>query len=94
MIFHVPNGEHRSKATGAKLKAMGVVAGVADLVCVSPDGIVQFMELKAPGGTLSDAQRVFRDRCLRMGITHTVMADIDSALITLEAWGILLPSRF
>ena len=32
LIFHVPNGGHRAKATAKKLKAQGVKAGIPDLV--------------------------------------------------------------
>jgi len=31
LLFHIPNGEERSKAAGARLKAQGVQAGVPDL---------------------------------------------------------------
>lgn len=32
-LFAVPNGGRRDAVTGARLKAEGVVAGVADLIC-------------------------------------------------------------
>lgn len=32
LMFHVPNGEKRDAVTGSKLKAMGVVAGIPDIV--------------------------------------------------------------
>ncbi|WP_085696471.1 VRR-NUC domain-containing protein [Pseudomonas sp. B26(2017)] len=32
LLYHVPNGGHRHKATAGKLKAQGVRAGVPDLV--------------------------------------------------------------
>lgn len=32
LIYHVPNGGHRHKATAAKLKGQGVKAGIPDLV--------------------------------------------------------------
>lgn len=32
LMWHTPNGEERDKRTAAKLKAMGVLPGVADLV--------------------------------------------------------------
>ena len=36
LLFAVPNGGARSKATAGKLKAEGVVAGVADLILLVP----------------------------------------------------------
>lgn len=48
--FHVPNGEKREKATGARLKAMGVRPGVPDvLMPVRSRGFVGLaLELKRP----------------------------------------------
>ena len=58
---HIANGEHRSEATGALLKRMGVRPGVPDLL-IAPDGLHCWMEIKrSRGGTLSEAQRQFRD---------------------------------
>ena len=36
-LFAVPNGGRRDRATGAMLKAEGVVAGVADLILLKPN---------------------------------------------------------
>ena len=36
LLFAVPNGSYRNKATAGKLKAEGVVAGVADLILLVP----------------------------------------------------------
>lgn len=53
-IFAIPNGEARSRTTGAKLKAEGVSAGVPDLFI--PE-ILTWVEMKrADGGVVSDAQ--------------------------------------
>jgi hypothetical protein len=75
--------------TGAKLKALGVRAGVPDIVLVSPCGSVRFLELKRPGETLSDAQEDFRIHCTRHGIAHAIAYDFDQALIALDAWSCL-----
>ena len=45
--FHPPNGEKRSSSTAAKLRAMGVSAGVPDIVMLEPKRIV--IELKRLG---------------------------------------------
>jgi len=37
-LFAVPNGGRRDKVTAGKLKAEGVVAGVADLLLLVPSG--------------------------------------------------------
>ena len=65
--FHIPNGEHRSKITGARLKRMGVRAGVADLMIAwrGPFGQhwqaeVLWIELKAAKGRPRLAQAQFQ----------------------------------
>lgn len=53
-IFAIPNGEARSRTTGARLKAEGVSAGVPDLFI--PE-LLTWVEMKrADGGVVSDAQ--------------------------------------
>jgi len=59
LLFAIPNGGHRNKATVGKLKAEGVKAGVPDIclpvACGQYHGL--FIELKAEGGRPTDAQR-------------------------------------
>lgn len=45
--FHPPNGEKRSHSVASKLRAMGVSAGVPDLVMLEPKKLV--IELKRLG---------------------------------------------
>jgi hypothetical protein len=87
--YAVPNGEKRSKTTGARLKMMGVVAGVADLAFVLPDGRAAFIEVKKAGGVQSKTQREFEKRCNGMGVPYLLSSNLDEILGTLEAWGIL-----
>lgn len=49
LMFHIPNGGRRDKATGAKLKAEGVKAGVPDICLPIPKGPYHglFIEMKA-----------------------------------------------
>jgi hypothetical protein len=60
-LFAIPNGGHRSKVTAAILKAEGVMAGVSDLfLSVPKNGFGgMWIEMKAPGGRLSDIQQQF-----------------------------------
>lgn len=57
-IYAVPNGGHRHKATAARQKAEGVRAGVLDLALDAPRGNYHGLkiEMKAPGGKISEAQ--------------------------------------
>jgi hypothetical protein len=59
----------------AQVKALGGVAykftspahrGVADRIVCLPDGQTWFVELKAPGGRLSELQKIFAEDMARM----------------------------
>jgi len=86
--LHVPNGEWRSKATAAKLKKMGVIAGASDLL-LWHRGKFFALELKTDRGRASDAQLSFMAKFNEAG-GHTAIAHgIDSALIALQGWGLI-----
>jgi hypothetical protein len=97
--FAVPNGELRDKRTGAKLKAMGVRPGVADLIFIWGELIstprlevtpqLLFLELKARGGRLSPPQIEFRDIMRKCGAPFEVADNIDDAIALLDRYGIL-----
>ncbi len=89
IAYHCPNGEARSKATGSRLKAMGVVAGVPDLCFILTDGRPAFLELKRIGGKMSPAQIDFAARCDVLGVEIATAYTIDQALSILAAWGVL-----
>jgi|SRR5215467_16206580 len=88
LFLHPANGERRDAITGAKLKRMGVLAGAADLL-LWHDGNSFALELKSPGGRLSDAQREFLSRFNDAGGYSACAEGIDHALVCLEAWGLL-----
>lgn len=89
VYFHCPNGEARSKATGAKLQAMGVRRGVADLCIVLPSGRSAFLELKSAKGRQSDHQKQFAADVSRTEALYAVASSIDQALAILTEWGAL-----
>jgi hypothetical protein len=57
--YHVPNGGFRTEKEGAKLKRMGVKAGVPDICIVRACGEYHgaYVELKRKGGFVSKVQR-------------------------------------
>lgn len=59
LLFAIPNGGRRDKATAARLKDEGVVAGVADLALLLPSkgchGL--FIEMKTAKGRQSESQK-------------------------------------
>lgn len=89
IYFHVPNGEKRDKRTAAKLKAMGVLPGVADLLVLVPGMPPAGLELKAPGRTQSDDQKAFQAAWEAAGGLYAVADRIDEAVAALRDWGAL-----
>jgi hypothetical protein len=93
IYFHVPNGELRDKRAAAKLKAMGTLPGVSDLVFIYNDAAgglrVLFLELKARGRLPTPAQAGFADRVCKLGCNVEVADSIDQAVEILENYGIL-----
>lgn len=61
LLYHTPNGGSRNKKEAAKLKRMGVLAGVADLhLPVARSGFHSlYIEMKYDDGRLLKSQREF-----------------------------------
>ena len=64
--FHIPNSP-RNKVAGAKLKKMGMKAGMPD-ICIHYRGETLYVELKAPKGRLSPAQKAMQMQLARAGV--------------------------
>ena len=90
LIYAIPNGGHRHKLTGAKLKAEGVKAGVPDLCLpVARHGFHgMYLELKRdPKLKLSPKQKVwFQDLreqgywCVKCGSFQEAVQELSSYL--------------
>jgi hypothetical protein len=95
---HVPNGEHRDPRTAAKLKAMGVLAGAADLEfhwCELADGSkarrLLHLELKAGNRKQNASQMEFELAMRLLGDDYHVVRSIEEAVIILGERGLLRP---
>jgi hypothetical protein len=86
---HVPNGEHRDPRTAAKLKAMGVLAGGADLEFFYHGPRILFLELKLPGRKLSDTQAGFALAMKLLGAEYFVVTSIDEAIAIVGERGLI-----
>jgi hypothetical protein len=94
---HVPNGEHRERRTAAKLKAMGVLPGSADLEFhwCELDGLnrkrrrVLHLELKADKGRLSDTQATFALAVKLLGDEYHIVRSIDEAVKIVGELGLI-----
>ena len=86
--LHVPNGGTRDIREAARFKRMGVLAGASDLLFWHR-GNSFALELKSPGGRLSEAQLEFLTRFNDAGGHAASAVGIERALACLEAWGLL-----
>jgi VRR-NUC domain len=86
--LHPANGGTRDIREAARFKRMGVLAGASDLLFWHR-GNSFALELKSPGGRLSDAQLEFLARFNDAGGHSASTEGIDRALAVLEAWGLL-----
>ena len=90
VYWHTPNGEERDKRVSAKLKAMGVLPGVADLQFIFPCAAPNlFLELKARGRGLTEDQQFFRDLMRAAGHFYEWTDSLDDAVRILRKHNVL-----
>ena len=95
LLFAVPNGGARSKATAGKLKAEGVVPGVADLILLVPR--VHFdehnaiscyyalcIEMKTEKGRQSPEQKAWQKKVEAYGYKYVVCRSLEEFINTIE----------
>lgn len=81
-LFAVPNGGARSKATAGKLKAEGVLAGVADLILLKPNdsfgALLIEMKTQSKSSRQSPAQRQWQKDLTALGeYKYTICRNIS-----------------
>lgn len=79
-LFAVPNGGRRDAVTGAKLKAEGVLAGVADLILLVTNNAygALLIEMKTKKGRQSREQREWQETVTTNGeYKYVVCHSID-----------------
>ena len=79
-VFAIPNGGRRDAVTGARLKAEGATAGVADLEILTPDGRAVFVEVKTAKGRQSEEQKAFQERIGKLGFKYLIWRSVDDAV--------------
>jgi len=84
-IFAIPNGGHRYISVARKLKAEGVMSGVADLFvfCANDHYHGLFIEVKVGYNKQSDTQKDFEKKVLRLGYLYKVVYSLDEFI---EIW--------
>ena len=93
LLFAVPNGGARSKATAGKLKAEGVVAGVADLILLVPflQECVQYfnglcIEMKTSKGKQSQEQKDWECKVRGQGYEYRVIRSLDEFIEVVDSY--------
>lgn len=89
--FHVPNGGARSRAEAGIFKAMGVRAGMLDLVFLWRRSFL--IELKGPNGSLSLEQKATIADLELLGIPTFVCRSMDEVQAALNEMGVPLLGR-
>ncbi|WP_300700938.1 VRR-NUC domain-containing protein [Bacteroides sp.] len=88
MLFAVPNGGRRDKATGAKLKAEGALAGVSDLILLIPKGNYASLciEMKTPEGTQSESQIMWQKEIEAAGSKYVICRSLDDFMSEVNSY--------
>ena len=88
LMYHVPNGGHRSKAEAGIFKAMGVKRGVPDVFLPAPRGIYHglYIELKSSNGVPSSDQRELLNSLQEAGYFVCVLNSLDKAISITEKY--------
>jgi hypothetical protein len=88
LAFHIANERKTSPRHGAKLKRMGVLAGVSDFFIAEArrgfNGM--FLELKIKPNKLTENQKTFIQKAQRKGYKAYVAYDIDEAIKVIEEY--------
>jgi len=87
VCHHSPNAAKRTVIGGRRIKQDGMITGWPDLTVVGPEGLVGFLEVKAPGGKLSPAQAEIGMMLMRMGQIWAEVRSQDEAVAVLQQWG-------
>lgn len=79
LMFHVPSeGNRSSKIDGGKRKAMGIVAGVSDLILMLPrhncHGLC--IEMKTEDGRQSDKQKEWQRKVTQQGYDYRIIRSV------------------
>lgn len=84
---HFPAGEKRTKASGGRLKAMGLHAGWPDFLLVDPEGQWFCLELKRGDASLTFEQERFKASMAKRGTPYAIARSYNEAIEILTDWG-------
>ena len=84
VIYAVPNGGSRNVREAQRLKAEGVLAGVADLNVLLPNGKIIYIEMKVIGNRQTDTQTDFQQPAESLGSKSYVCYSFDEFKAIIE----------
>ena len=82
-LYHIHNNP-KSDIAGARLKAMGMVAGISDLAFICGNGKTAYIEMKKPGGTQSPVQKKFEAVCKAMKVDYFLVYSVEQGQEIIE----------
>jgi hypothetical protein len=88
LVIHVPNGGSRDVREAVKLKKMGVVPGVPDLLVFAANAFLFGLEIKTKTGKLSAHQHGFQSAMRALGFKVATVRGISEAREALAGWKI------
>ena len=79
VFMAIPNGSSRTPWTGKNLKDEGVLKGAPDLLLLVPrHGYAGLcIEMKKPGGRVSDSQKAFKTAVERFKYKYSIIYSVD-----------------
>lgn len=90
---HCPNGGYRTKAEAGVFSALGVRAGVPDLLVFLPGGRSVQIELKAGRNGLTAAQKAWHATMKLLGHRISVCRSVDELMLILSGAGVPVIAR-
>ena len=84
LIYATPNGGSRNSIEAKRLKAEGVLAGVADLTILLPQGRSVYIEMKVKGNRQTDHQKDFQQKAEALGYKYYVCYSFDQFKAIIE----------
>ena len=77
VIYAVPNGGSRNVREAQRLKSEGVLAGVADLTILLPQGKSLYIEMKVKGNRQTPNQKEFQQKAEALGHKYYVSYNFE-----------------
>lgn len=91
--FHPANGGARNIRTAAMMKALGVKAGVADIVVIGEGGKAWMIEVKASKGSATPAQKDWNEWADANSVPFAICRSVGDVQVALNDWGVPLRAQ-